>query len=66
MNNLRYFLRCMVLVAFMAVPSIGQQKDSVFMNDGQVITGTIIEDHPGYNPTSYLKIQVAPNRLCQQ
>ncbi len=53
----------MVVVAFMAVPSMGQQKDSVFKLDGEIITGAIVEDNPGYNPTSYLKIQIAPNRV---
>jgi hypothetical protein len=71
MNNLRLFTFCLVLAAFMAVPSIGEQKkgdacDSVYLNDGRIITGIILEDiigSPDYYQNAYLKIQSGPNQI---
>ncbi len=68
MTKLRYSMGVALIAACLALPSFSQttrdegySHDSVFLNDGQVVTGTIIEDHPGLSPKSMLKIQVAPN-----
>ena len=69
MNNLRRFIWFMVFVVFLEVPSIGEQKkdvclnDSVFTYSGQVIAGIIVEDHPGNNSEAFLKIQIGPNQV---
>ena len=70
MNNLRRFATCVVLAAVMTVPSIGEQKksdpcpnDSVYLFGGQIITGIIIEDHPGNSQGAQLKIQTEQNQV---
>jgi hypothetical protein len=70
--NLRKVICCLVAAAFMTVPLSGEQHkgnayDSVFLNDGRVISGIILEDSPGNTPESYLnsyvKIQSGPNQI---
>ena len=70
MMKFRYFMGIALIVACLALPTFSQTNrdagyphDSVFLNDGQVVTGAIIEDHPGLNPKSMLKIQIAPNQV---
>jgi hypothetical protein len=58
-KKLNYAAASIILLAFLVTTAAAQQ-DTIYLKNGGLIVGTIIEDNPGSNTsTSSLKIRVA-------